>query len=134
MSTVLPTCMSHLFMYVCVFTGDVPPTPLSPFEPHSTAIFSPTLRFTVKMERGVAILTKATDSLTPQVRGMMGGWEGKMGGRWRGGGWKVLGGQNRQLRRYKLTCVACVTLNCGVRLQYASCGGRCPLSRMSSIL
>ena len=113
-----------------MFAGDIPPTPLSPFEPHSTAIFSPTLRFTVKMERGVAILTKATDSLTPQVRGMMGGWEGKMGGRWRVGGWRVegggwkmndvgiegggiyrrscfyLGGQNRQLRRYKLTCVA----------------------------
>ena len=83
--------MLHLFMYVCVFTGDVPPTPLSPFEPHSTAIFSPVLRFTVKMERGVAILTKATDSLTPQVRGVMGRLEGKMGGRWRveGGRWKM---------------------------------------------
>ena len=110
--------------YVCVFTGDVPQTPLSPFEPHSTAIFSPTLRFTVKMERGIATLTKATDSLTPQVRGMMGGWEGEMGGRWRGGGWRVdggkgwwrdgkrrrscfyLGGQNKQLRSYQLTCVA----------------------------
>ena len=67
-----PLPASHLSMYIRVFIGDVPPTPLSPFEPHSTAIFSPTLRFTVKMERGIAILTKATDSLTPQVRGMMG--------------------------------------------------------------
>ena len=68
-----------------------------------------------------------------------------------GGGWKMndvgieggeiyrqscfyLGGQNRQLRRYKLTCVACVTLNCGVRLQYASYGDRHCLSMMSFIL
>ena len=103
--------------YVCVFTGDVPQTPLSPFEPHSTAIFSPTLRFTVKMERGIAILTKATDSLTPQVRGMMGGGDGRKAEGWRveNGWWRdgkrgrscfYLGGQNKQLRSYQLTCVA----------------------------
>ena len=89
--------MSHLLIYyinVCIHVGDVPPTPLSPFEPHTTAIFSPILRFTVKMERGIAVLTKATDSLTPVVRGTRGGWAGRH---------EI--NLNRQLSIYILTCV-----------------------------
>jgi len=48
--------------------AEVPPTPLTPFEPHSRVSLSPVLHFTVKMEKGFVVLTKTTDSLTPQVK------------------------------------------------------------------
>ena len=44
-----------------IFSGGGPPTPLSPFEPHSVEFPPTAATFSVSMERGFIVLTKIPD-------------------------------------------------------------------------